>query len=176
MSNVRRLKMPRNIEIKAYIESVVSLLPKVAAIATQGPVEILQDDTFFTCQNGRMKLRAFSEEEGELIFYRRANQHGPKESFYVRSPTSSPASLREALSQAYGLAGRVQKRRTLFIVGRTRVHLDQVKDLGHFLELEVVLQEGESAEAGVQEAHNLMARLGVTPSQLIESAYVDLLS
>ena len=50
-----------------------------------------------------------------------------------------------------------------------------VEGLGHFLELEVVLADGESAEAGVREAHDLMARLGVKPSQLIEGAYVDLL-
>jgi predicted adenylyl cyclase CyaB len=167
--------MARNIEIKAHIESVEALLPKASALATEGPTEILQDDTFFRCANGRMKLRVFSNEEGELIFYQRADQQGPKESFYVRSPTSSPATLREALTRAYGQAGRVEKHRTLFMVGRTRVHLDQVKHLGHFLELEVVLQEGESPEVGVQEAHNLMARLGVEPSQLIEGAYVDLL-
>lgn len=168
--------MPRNIEIKARIESIETLVPIAAAIANEGPSEILQDDTFFTCESGRIKLRAFSEKEGELIFYRRANQQGPKESFYLRSPTSSPDTLREALSQAYGQVGRVQKHRTLFIVGRTRVHLDRVKNLGHFLELEVVLQEGELAEAGFQEAHNLMAELGVQSSQLIEGAYVDLLS
>lgn len=167
--------MPRNIEIKAHIESVQSLLPKVAAIASEGPIEIVQDDTFFPCQNGRLKLRAFSEEDGELIFYRRANQHGPKECFYLRSPTSTPDALRESLSQAYGQCGRIQKHRTLFLVGRTRVHLDNVKGLGNFLELEVVLEEGESAEVGGREAHNLMARLGIESSQLIEGAYVDLL-
>lgn len=168
--------MPRNIEIKARIESVAAMLPKAAALADEGPIEILQDDTFFACENGRMKLRAFSEDEGELIFYRRADQQGPKESFYLRSPTSSPQTLRAALSLAYGEVGRVQKHRTLFIVGRTRVHLDQVEHLGDFLELEVVLQEGEPADAGVAQAHQLMARLGVEPSQLIEGAYVDLLS
>lgn len=168
--------MPRNIEIKARIESVAAMLPKAAALADEGPIEILQDDTFFACENGRMKLRVFSEDEGELIFYRRADQQGPKESFYLRSPTSSPQTLRAALSLAYGEVGRVQKRRTLFLVGRTRVHLDQVKHLGDFLELEVVLQEGEPADVGVAQAHQLMARLGVEPSQLIEGAYVDLLS
>jgi predicted adenylyl cyclase CyaB len=168
--------MPRNIEIKAHIESVEALAHKAAAIADEGPIEIAQDDTFFKCEAGRLKLRAFSKEEGELIFYRRANQCGPKESFYLRSPTSAPETLRESLSQAYGQAGRVQKHRTLFLVGRTRVHLDNVKDLGHFLELEVVLEEGELAEAGVREAHSLMARLGVDPSHLVEGAYVDLLA
>ena len=168
--------MPRNIEIKAHIQSVQSLIPKAASIADEGPIEIIQDDTFFNCENGRIKLRAFSKEVGELIFYRRADQHGPKESFYIRSPTSSPDTLREALSLAYGQAGRVQKHRILFLVGQTRVHLDTVKDLGHFLELEVVLEEGESTEQGIALAHSLMAKLGIEPSQLVEEAYVDLLA
>lgn len=168
--------MARNIEIKARIESTQALVPKAAAIADEGPIEIVQDDTFFRCDAGRLKLRAFSKEAGELIFYRRPNQHGPKESFYLRSPTPDPEGLRESLSQAYGQVGRVEKQRMLFLVGRTRVHLDDVKDLGHFLELEVVLEEGELAEVGVREAHRLMAQLGVEPSQLIDGAYVDLLA
>jgi predicted adenylyl cyclase CyaB len=168
--------MPRNIEIKARIESVAALLEKACAVADQGPTVIAQDDTFFDCANGRLKLRAFSDSEGELIFYQRSNQAGPKESYYLRSPTSTPDSLRDVLTQAYGQAGRVLKRRTLLLVGRTRIHLDQVKDLGCFLELEVVLEEGESVEQGVTEAHTLMEKLGVTPSQLIEGAYVDLLA
>jgi predicted adenylyl cyclase CyaB len=167
--------MPRNIELKARIEDVQLLASKAAALADKGPIEITQDDTFFLCESGRLKLRVFAQEKGELIFYQRPNQAGPKESFYLVSPTSSPDTLREVLSKAYGQVGRVQKQRTLFHVGRTRVHLDIVKGLGHFLELEVVLEDGEPVEAGVREAHSLMARLGIEPSQLIEGAYIDLL-
>lgn len=168
--------MARNVEIKARIESVEALTPRAAALADQGPTEIAQDDTFFACPNGRLKLRAFSATDGQLIFYSRPDQAGPKESFFLISPTSSPDTLREALTLAYGRAGRVRKRRTLFLVGRTRVHLDRVEDLGHFLELEVVMTDGEPAEAGVAVAHDLLARLGIAPSQLIERAYVDLLN
>src|SRR3982751_4741190 len=167
--------MARNIEIKARIENVALLRPLVAQIASEGPLEIAQDDTFFTCDNGRLKLRAFSNDSGELIFYRRLNQPGPKESFYLRSPTSSPGTLRESLSLAYGQIGRIRKYRTLFLVGRTRVHLDRVEDLGHFLELEVVLVDDESAEQGIREASELMDKLGIQPEQLIEGAYSDLL-
>ena len=166
--------MARNIEIKARIESVESLAPKAAAIAREGPIEIVQDDTFFRCDTGRLKLRVFSDDNGEPIFYRRANQQGPKESFHLRSPTSAPETLRDALSFAYGQVGRVRKHRTLFFVGRTRVHLDRVEGLGDFIEFEVVLADGEPLEAGVREAHDLMERFGVQPSQLIEGAYVDL--
>ena len=167
--------MPRNIEIKARIENVGVYAPIVSRIASSGPLEIAQDDTFFTCTTGRLKLRAFSIDSGELIYYRRANQTGAKESFYLRSPTSSPETLRESLSLAYGQIGRIRKYRTLFLVGRTRVHLDRVEGLGHFLELEVVLVDGESTDAGAGEARDLMDRLGVEPSQLIEGAYLDLM-
>src|SRR5260370_14622205 len=170
----RRL-MARNIEIKAHVESIEALAAEAAASADEGPIEIIQDDTFFRCDSGRLKLRAFSSKEGELIFYRRANQRGPKESFYLRSPTSASDTLRESLSQACGQVGRVQKHRTLFLVGRTRVHLDNVKGLGHFLELEVVLNEGEPAEAGIREAQSLMTRLGIESLQLVEGGYIDLL-
>ncbi|CAJ1786391.1 hypothetical protein KOPIIPEJ_00594 [Aeromonas dhakensis] len=167
--------MPRNIEIKAKIESIELLLPKALTIADQGPVEIEQDDTFFRCDAGRLKLRIFSPSAGELIFYRRADQQGPKESFYQLTPTHEPDRLRETLSLAWGQIGRVQKKRTLLLVGRTRIHLDRVQGLGHFLELEVVLEEDEPLEAGMQEANDIMAQLGVEPSRLIEGAYLDLL-
>lgn len=62
------------------------------------------------------------------------------------------------------------------MVGRTRMHLDQVEGLGDFLELEVVLGEDEPNEAGVSIAHELLEKLGISHYQLIEDAYVDLLA
>jgi predicted adenylyl cyclase CyaB len=167
--------LARNIEIKARIAAVGALRERAAAIADEGPTEISQDDTFFKCPAGRLKLRVFASGHGELIFYRRTDEHGPKESFYVRTATAEPETLRQVLALAYGEAGRVRKQRTLFLAGRTRVHLDVVQNLGHFLELEVVLREGEPAAVGVREAQELMDRLGVEPSQLVDRAYVDFL-
>ena len=167
--------MARNIEIKARVDDLDALARRTAAIADAGPTAIPQDDTFFGCDNGRLKLRAFEDGTGELIFYRRADQGGPKESFYVLSPTASPDTLREALTLAHGQVGRVVKHRTLYLVGRTRVHLDRVLGLGDFMELEVVLAEGDSLEDGVQEAHALMERLQIARASLVEGAYVDLL-
>jgi len=170
-------QMARNIEIKARIDTVERVAQLAAQLADSGPIEIAQDDTFFRCENSadRLKLRTFAPDRAELIFYRRANSSGPKESFYLISPTTTPDTLRESLTLAWGQAGRVRKQRRLFIVGRTRVHLDRVEGLGEFLELEVVLKEGEPTEAGVAEAHALMAQLGIASDQLVQGAYVDLL-
>lgn len=112
----------------------------------------------------------------ELIFYRRANERGPKESFHVRSPAADADTLCECLTLAHGQVGRVRKQRTVFLVGRTRVHLDRVEGPEHFLELEVVLAEGEPAEPGIAEAIELMRRLGVPHDHLLDAACVDLLA
>jgi predicted adenylyl cyclase CyaB len=168
--------MARNVEIKARIAGVAALQPLAARLADSGPTIIEQDDTFFTCPHGRLKLRDQSGAGAELIFYQRADESGPKESFYLRVPVAEPEALRELLQQAHGQTGRVRKRRVLFLIGRTRIHLDVVEGLGEFLELEVVLQDGESATQGIVEAHRIMAQFGVTAQQLIQGAYVDLLA
>src|SRR4051812_5918484 len=167
--------MARNVEIKARVADMAALTARAAAIADSGPVQIPQDDTFFGCGNGRLKLRVFENGHGELIFYRRPDAGGPKVSFFVLSPTASPDTLREALTLANGQEGRVVKHRTVFLVGRTRVHLDRVQGLGDFMELEVVLGEDESVDDGVREAHELMARLRVPADGLVQGAYHDLL-
>lgn len=167
----------RNIEIKARIDSIDALLPRARALAGGAePVLIVQDDSFFACPHGRLKLRDFGDGRGELIQYERADTSGPKTSTYVRSPTAAPATLREALSRALGPAGRVRKRRWLLLAGRTRLHLDRVEGLGDFLELEVVLAEGEDETAGHAEARALLGALGIGPEALLSGAYVDLLA
>jgi adenylate cyclase len=168
--------MPRNIEIKARIASVEVMLPRVRAHADQGPFEIDQDDTFFDCTKGRLKLRAASDQAGELIFYRRSDATEPKPSYFLRSPVPAVDALRGLLDAAYGTIGRVLKHRTLFMIGRTRVHLDRVAGLGDFLELEVMLGEGEAEASGTREAQELMQRLGVDSAACVAGAYVDLLN
>ena len=167
--------MPRNIEIKAYVENFNSMLEKVTKLAGQEPKVINQDDNFFNCSTGRLKLRKFSDNKGELIFYQRPSSDGPKECFYVISPTQSPDTLAESLILAYGVIGRVTKKRLLFITGRTRIHLDKVEGLGDFIELEVVLNQQECSENGIKEANDLMRILGIESSSLIQDAYVDMI-
>jgi predicted adenylyl cyclase CyaB len=69
---------------------------------------------------------------------------------------------------------RVRKKRRLYMADRTRIHLDDVEGLGTFVELEVVLRDGEDAERGNAVARETMARLGIDESQLVEGAYADL--
>lgn len=166
--------MARNIEIKARIDSVEALLPRAQTLA-EDPLQVIeQDDTFFACASGRLKLRDFGDGRGELIHYQRADSAGAKLSDYVRAETEDPATLREALARAQGVIGRVRKTRWLLLTDQTRIHLDRVEGLGDFLELEVVLRDGQSQAEGEAIAEALLARLGVAPSQRLAGAYLDL--
>ncbi len=167
--------MARNVEIKARVSDLAAVEARAGAIATQPPVDLVQDDTFFTCAIGRLKLREFGDGRGELIYYLRPDHTGPKVSDYLISPTTAPAALRESLSRAVGVVGRVRKRRRLYLLDRTRIHLDQVEGAGMFVELEVMLRDDESLENGQAVAKQVMKLLGIRESQLVEGAYVDLL-
>ena len=167
--------MPSNIEIKARIQDFDEIRRRAEQLSDL-PVEIIpQKDVFFTTSQGRLKLRILSGGRGQLIYYTRPNQEGPKRSDYHISLTSDPENLRRVLELAYGIRGIVRKTRYLYLVGQTRVHLDQVEDLGQFMELEVVMHDGQSDAEGQAIAQDLMSALGVETSDLLEGAYMDLL-
>jgi adenylate cyclase len=167
--------VPRNVEIKARLNDLEATRRLVERIAEGPGRSVEQTDTFFRVAGGRLKLRERSGADAELIFYRRPDAPGPKESAYETVPVRDPDVLRELLGAALGVAGPVVKRRVVYRIGRTRVHLDEVRDLGSFLELEVELADGEPAEDGVREALRLMDALGIGADALVAGAYVDLL-
>jgi len=168
--------MHENVEIKAAVSDLRSLRERAAAISDTPGEEIYQEDTFFSVPHGRLKLREFSSGSGELIYYERSDMLAPKPSHYLISRVSDPSSLRGVLEESLGVIGHVRKHRTLFMVGNTRIHLDEVEDLGTYMELEVVLNAGESTEEGEKTAWALMDELHIDPADLVQGAYVDLIS
>ena len=167
--------MATNVEIKARVSDLDSLKQKVERIS-DAPAELIeQEDVFFNGPHGRLKLRIFSEDSGELIYYERSDQTGPKRSQYFISGTVEPRKLIIVLESALGIRGVVRKQRWLYWVGNTRVHLDEVEGLGSFMELEVVLSTGQRIEEGEAVAAQLMATLGIDESDLVPGAYIDLL-
>lgn len=168
--------MARNIEIKARIDSVEALLPRARAASGGEPVLIEQDDSFFAAPRGRLKLRRFADGSAELIHYQRPDTGAAKASDYVRVPVPEPDALAQALERACGLLGRVRKRRWLLLAGPTRIHLDRVEGLGDFMELEVVLADGQPDAEGVAVAEALMLALGLADAPRLAGAYLDLLA
>lgn len=166
----------RNVEIKARVENPAAIRWIAVEAANGEPELLLQLDTYFNVEAGRLKLREFADGEAELIYYHRPDGGGPTESNYHRIPVGEGQALRKLLADALGIRGEVSKRRQVYRVGQTRVHLDEVRGLGNFLELEVMLEENETADAGITEAQRLIQLFGIPEDALVAESYIDLLT
>ena len=168
--------MAQNIEIKARLSEseFVDLRDRVCDIVDRDCV-LEQLDTFFNASRDRLKLREFADGTAELIAYSRNDQSDAKLSDYVRTPISHPHLLKDALERSIGKRGVVKKRRELFLIDQTRVHLDEVEALGKFVELEVVLNDEQTQAFGQKIADELVVKLGIKPESFISCAYIDLL-
>jgi len=168
--------LPANIEIKAATDDLDRIRTVALEIATEPGETLGQVDVFFRVHGGRLKLRSFSAGAGELIYYERPDGPGARQSQYQIYATSQPQKLRSLLAAALDETVIVKKKREVFLVGQTRIHLDVVDELGTFVELEVVLKPGQSAAEGQQIVADLMQKLGIDESDLVSCAYADLLA
>jgi len=169
--------MARNIEIKAHAVNFEQQQELARSLSENGPLPLTmsQEDTFFCVNKGRLKLREFADAPAQLIFYHRDNNLGPKLSDYHITETDDPSGLKRVLTNAYGVRNIVNKTRTLYIIGQTRLHFDNVAKLGEFIELEVVLSDDQALSIGETTARHLMQQLGIQHEHLIDVAYIDLL-
>jgi predicted adenylyl cyclase CyaB len=167
--------MAANIEIKARLHNLAATKERVEKISDAPCQVIPQHDTFFNCPGGRLKLRELNPQHGQLVYYIRQDLAGPKHSDYRIFDTADPAGLKSILSEAFGVRGEVSKVRCVYMLGQTRIHLDDVSGLGNFIELEVVLQPGQTDADGQAIAMDLMNQLDIREADLIETAYMDML-
>ncbi|MGE5365041.1 MAG: class IV adenylate cyclase [Bacteroidota bacterium] len=165
-----------NVEIKARVRNLEELTGLAEKITDRPAAVIKQEDIFFNTAGNRLKLRIFSEDKGELIYYERNDQPGPKRSDYYISETHDPQSLKDVLQKAYGIRGTVKKIRTLYMCDNTRIHVDRVEGLGNFMELEVVLNDGQSEADGDAISNDIMSRLNIKREDLLDNAYIDMIS
>jgi predicted adenylyl cyclase CyaB len=167
--------MPSNIEMKARVTDLAHTRHIAAKLSDVPGVLLKQEDIFFHSPNGRLKLRVLAPNRGELIFYERADQSGPRYSAYTVANTTDPASLRDVLTSALGIRGIVKKERLLYQVGQTRIHLDKVEGLGSFVELEFVMYPGQEMKEGIASLQALIEQLGIREEDWVAQAYIDLL-
>jgi adenylate cyclase class IV len=168
----------RNIELKVRIADLAAAEATARSLGASGPTRLRQVDSYFACPRGRLKLREISGDEtrAELIFYLRDDLGGTRPSDYRIVPTGDPAGLKDTLVAALGLKNVVDKRRTLYLLGNLRIHLDQVAGLGDFLEFEAVLDPESSDQAGDTLVRELAARFGIDPDRGIAGSYTELLA
>ncbi len=167
--------MHLNVEIKAYCHDV----EKVREILKQQGAEYKgldhQVDTYFRVPQGRLKLRE-GNIENALIFYERSDQEGPKDSTVALYSSQPGSNLKAVLMGACGVLVVVDKQRHIYFIDNVKFHVDEVRDLGSFCEIEAIDKIGDiGRNTLLKQCEQYMGLLGIQKSDLISCSYSDLL-
>jgi len=167
--------MATNIEIKAKCNNPITIKEILKSRNADFKGVDHQIDTYFKVANGRMKLREGNIETA-LIQYNRPNQAGPKKSDYVLYHPHPDSSLKQLLTQANGVLVVVDKIRSIYFIDNVKFHLDEVNDLGSYMEIEVIDSDDSIGEEKLlEQCQFYLNLLGIEESDLIENSYSDLL-
>jgi predicted adenylyl cyclase CyaB len=164
-----------NVEIKARCESVDRVRDVLKKRRADYRGEDRQIDTYFRTPTGRLKLREGSIENG-LIHYERDNQSGPKVSRVTRYETDhSGQTLKEVLTRALGVITVVDKRREIYYIENVKIHIDTVRGLGSFVEIEAIGGDSVSDERELEmQCREYMRAFQIEDGDLIKVSYSDM--
>lgn len=165
----------RNIELKARHGSLETAHAIARGLPSARQPDQYQRDTYFHCPRGRLKLREIRDQRAELIWYARVDEPGPKASDYRIVAIPDPEGLKAALEAAWGIRGIVEKQRAIYLYRNVRIHLDEVRDLGTFLEFEAVLSDGEDAIPARLLLEQLKQSFRIADSDLVRASYGELI-
>lgn len=164
-----------NVEIKArcnHPERIRKILNKHDAYFKGTDHQI---DTYFEVPEGRLKLRRGTI-ENNLIFYRRDNHSGPKVSHINLMPVEHPEKLQALLDHALGIKVVVDKKREIYFLENVKFHLDVVKKLGNFVEIEAIDEHGSIGEKTLRkQCQQYLELFDISEEQLVAHSYSDML-
>ena len=164
----------KNLEFKANCNSLDLLRQRLDNLQAEHRRTMKQIDTYFNVPQGRLKLREINTHEAELIYYERSDLAESRYSNYQICDIPEPMAFKQIATMALGVKGVVEKQRELWMFGDTRIHLDEVKNLGQFVELETVIHSQTEAEAQME--HQLVKdTLGIREGDLVSVSYSDLI-
>ncbi len=139
-----------------------------------------QVDTYFRARRGRLKLRE-GRIENALIFYQRSNSPRPRRSRVELTLLPRRHSLRTILGAALGVLAVVDKRREIYFAGNVKIHLDRVRGLGKFVEVEAIRKLTARPRASSAQNQNIrnQARkfqrlFGIAGRDIVAQSYSDL--
>jgi homotetrameric cytidine deaminase len=166
----------RNVELKAHDPDPERTLERALAAGAEERALLRQRDTYFAVPHGRLKLREEEPGGATLIAYERPDAASERVSDYRLVPVTEPAALRAALEAANGVSAVVVKLRRLLMWETVRIHLDEVRGLGSFLELEAVAEPGSDLSRERAQVAELRLLLDIRDESLREGSYADALA
>jgi adenylate cyclase, class 2 len=165
--------MSQNLELKARIASVSDAVRIAHRLKAQRKGIVRQRDIYYKVSRGRLKLRIINNRLAELIFYNRPNKKGRRYSDYVILPVSNVRLANELCTAAFGQKVVVEKERRLFLYKNSRIHFDEVRGLGTFIEFEVLVMHGKQQAQKLLEL--LSVEFGIQRTATVAASYSDLL-
>jgi adenylate cyclase, class 2 len=134
-----------------------------------------QTDTYFNVPNGRLKLRE-GNIENNLIFYERSDQQGPKSSHFNLVKVEDAKGLKETLARSNGIKVVVKKRREIYYIANVKFHIDEVEQLGSFLEIEAGNLLADLSPGQLHEQCDLYIKeFGIREEDMVSVSYSDML-
>jgi len=134
-----------------------------------------QTDTYFNVNNGRLKLRE-GNIETNLIYYERADQQGPKNSNFNLVKINDTEGLKEVLIKSIGIKVIVKKKREIYYIKNVKFHIDEVENLGSFVEIEAGNILADLSQQELKEQCDFyMTELKIKSEDLINVSYSDML-
>ncbi|MDX9970328.1 MAG: class IV adenylate cyclase [Candidatus Gracilibacteria bacterium] len=134
-----------------------------------------QIDTYFNVNNGRLKLRE-GKIENHLIHYQRENKEGPKQSDVTLFKSDPKSSLKEILTKALGILVVVDKKREIYFIENVKFHIDVVEDLGTFVEIEAIDNDGTiGKDKLLKQCQFFLDLFKISQEDLVSVSYSDLL-
>jgi adenylate cyclase class IV len=164
-----------NIEIKAICGDLELARGVAQKLGASNEMRLHQIDTYYTTKNGRLKLREINGIEGQLIPYYKDYSLGPMKSTYSLLPVSDITQTKEVLAHTLGVVAIVDKTRDVLLLDNIRIHLDQVKDLGEFIEFEAVYACESERENEIKKVNELIETFKIKKSELLDKSYIDYL-
>lgn len=164
--------MPRNLELKIKIEDFEPVMNILIKMNADDKGILNQQDIYYNHSGSLLKLRLVNG-RAEIITYRRDEQNPDRWSDY-HVLAVDPGNAENFFGKIFEEEIRVIKKRHLYIYKNTRIHLDNVKSLGFFLELETVVTGNETeAKAEFEEVINL---LELDKFERIKKSYKNILT
>lgn len=135
-----------------------------------------QTDTYFKVPHGRLKLRE-GNIENSLIFYTRPNQPEPKDAQVSLYHCQPDAALKATLTAALGILIEVKKKRDIYFIENVKFHIDEVEELGFFIEIEAIDLDGTiGRDRLIEQCQKYMDLFDIRDTDLIDCSYSDMLS
>ncbi len=134
-----------------------------------------QVDTYFKANEGRLKLRE-GNIENTLIHYLRPDHAGPKQSQVALYHPTPKSTLKTVLKKALGIQVVVDKQRAIYFIDNVKFHIDEVKGLGSFVEIEAIDKDGTIGHDKLLEQCKYYLELfKIHDQDLIDRSYSDLI-